>query len=68
MRTTGMAATVTPNSAEFLDNTMMRSCIRKSDDRDRWRDWAANLHGNTSEKEEIEFEEADHDLVPLIHS
>ena len=26
-----------------------------------------HLHGNTTEKEEIELEEADHDLVPLIH-
>jgi hypothetical protein len=26
-----------------------------------------HLHGNTTEKEEIELEETDHDLVPLIH-
>lgn len=26
------------------------------------------LHGHSAEEEEIEFEQTDHDLVPLVHS
>lgn len=62
----GIAATVSPNSVEFDARTRMINChelARRAIDMSS----SAYLHGDASKEEEIKLQEANHDLVPLIH-
>lgn len=71
IRTIGMAATVIPNSAEFRWRTMMSSFSvsmkpHKHHSKVSFK-LQAHLHGYATEKEKVELEQTDHDLIPLIH-
>jgi hypothetical protein len=64
----GIAAIVKPNSAELVDSTTISSCKRRFMKTKCWiAVRGAYLDCNPSEAEEIEFEQADEDLVVSIH-
>jgi hypothetical protein len=66
-RTTGIAATVRPNSVEFLARTRMRSC-KNHLGKITIKVYANTyLHGNAGKGKEVEFQEANQHLVVLVH-
>ena len=67
VRTTGIAAIVKPNSAEFLANTTISNCKEGMNDEHIFVTRKTYLDCNPGEAKEVEFKQADVDLVMPIH-
>lgn len=66
-KTTGMAATVTPNSAVSLVRTTMSNFRRFSDLSAQRKAWQTHLHRHSSKAEEVKLQKTNHDLIVLVH-